>query len=86
MIELSQASPAGAGYTVTSVWLSRGENPIISFCFCFCLKDSHFTVLGFTAANGAPVMCAVIFSAKELCEEWVIGYNASAQWIGDEAG
>jgi hypothetical protein len=29
-------------------------------------------------------MCAVIFTAKELCEEWVIGYNASAQWIGDE--
>jgi hypothetical protein len=36
MIELSQALPAGAGYTVTSVRLSRGENPIISFCFVFC--------------------------------------------------
>ena len=45
-------------------------------------KDSHFTVLGFTAANGEPVMCAVIFSAKSLCEEWVIGFNASAPWIG----
>jgi hypothetical protein len=33
MNELSQAQPAGAGYTVTSVWLSRGENPIISFLF-----------------------------------------------------
>jgi hypothetical protein len=45
-------------------------------------RDSHFTVLGFTAANGEPVMCAVIFSAKSLCEEWVIGFNASAPWIG----
>jgi hypothetical protein len=45
-------------------------------------KDSHFTVLGFTAANGQPVMCSVIFSAKSLCEEWVIGFNASAPWIG----
>ena len=27
-------------------------------------------------------MCAVIFSAKLLCEEWVIGFNASAPWIG----
>jgi hypothetical protein len=33
MIELSQAKPAGAGYTVTSVRLSRGENLIISFCY-----------------------------------------------------
>ena len=47
------------------------------------MKDSHFTVLGFSAANGEPVMCAVIFSAKSsLCEEWVIGFNASAPWIG----
>ena len=31
-------------------------------------KESHFTVLGFTAATGKPVMCAIIFSAKEMCE------------------
>jgi hypothetical protein len=30
-------------------------------------KDSHFTVLGFTAVTGEPVlMCAIIFAAKEL--------------------
>ncbi len=27
-------------------------------------KDAHLPVLGFTAANGEPVMCAVIFTAK----------------------
>ena len=45
-------------------------------------KDSHFTVLGFTAATGEPLMCAVIFSAKSSCEEWMVGFNASAPWIG----
>ena len=47
-------------------------------------KDSHFTVLGFTAASGEPVMCAIIFSAKEMCESWVLGLNASAPWVGDD--
>jgi hypothetical protein len=45
-------------------------------------KDSHFIVLGFTATNGEPDMCAVIVSAKSLCAECVIGFNASAPWIG----
>ena len=48
-------------------------------------KDSHFTVLGFTAATGEPVMCAIIFAAQTLCESWVFGFNASATWIkGDD--
>jgi hypothetical protein len=47
-------------------------------------KDSHFTVLGFTAATGEPVMCAIIFSAKEMCESWVLGFNALAPWVGDD--
>ena len=38
-------------------------------------KDAHFTVLGFTAANGLPVMCAIIFAAKELEESWVLGFD-----------
>ena len=33
---------------------------------CSATKDSHFTVLGFTAANGMPLMCAIIFAAKEM--------------------
>jgi hypothetical protein len=47
-------------------------------------KDSHFTVLGFTAATGEPVMCAIIFGAKELAVPWVLGYDASAEWQGNE--
>ena len=27
-------------------------------------KDLHFSVLGFTAATGIPLMCAIIFAAK----------------------
>ena len=38
-------------------------------------KDSHFTVLGFTAADGNPLMCAIIFAAKSLREEWVMGFD-----------
>jgi hypothetical protein len=41
--------------------------------------------LGFTAATGEPVMCAIIFAAQTLCESWVFGFNASATWIkGDD--
>ena len=47
-------------------------------------KDSHFTVLGFTTALGVPVMCSIIFAAKELHESWVLGFDATADWIGDE--
>ncbi len=41
-------------------------------------KDSHFTVLGFTAATGEPIMCAIIFAADKFAAAWVLGYNASA--------
>jgi len=47
-------------------------------------KDSHFTVLGFTAADGNPLMCAIIFAAKSLREEWVMGFDPFTEWIGDE--
>ena len=49
-------------------------------------KDAHFKVLGFTAATGDPVMCAVIVSANKLRQEWVLGCNGSASWIGDADG
>lgn len=38
-------------------------------------KDTHFTVLGFTAATGEPVMCAIIFAAKALQEQWKLGFD-----------
>ena len=49
-------------------------------------KDSHFTVLlGFTTALGVPpVMCSIIFAAKELDKSWVLGFDATANWIGDD--
>ena len=40
-------------------------------------KDSHFTVLGFTTATGAPLMRSIIVSAKELDEKWVFGFDSS---------
>jgi hypothetical protein len=36
---------------------------------CAATKDAHFTLLGFTAANGKPLMCAIIFAAKALKDE-----------------
>jgi hypothetical protein len=47
-------------------------------------KDTHFTVLGFTAANGDPLLCAMIIAAKTLKEEWIMGFDPLAEWIGDE--
>jgi hypothetical protein len=39
-------------------------------------KDNHFTVLGFTAANGHPSMCAIIIIAEsKLKVTDVTGYN-----------
>jgi hypothetical protein len=29
-------------------------------------KDNHFTILGFTAANGQPTMCAIVIAASKL--------------------
>jgi len=47
-------------------------------------KDAHFTVLGFTAADGSPVMCGIIFAAKSMREEWKMGHDPFAEWVGDE--
>jgi hypothetical protein len=38
-------------------------------------KDNHFTVLGFTAATGDPVMYAIIIAASKLKVTDVTGYN-----------
>jgi hypothetical protein len=32
-------------------------------------KDVYFTVLGFIAANGEPLLCAIIFAAKSMKRE-----------------
>jgi hypothetical protein len=38
-------------------------------------NDCHFTTLGFTAADGAPVMCCVIVAAKTLTAFEASGIN-----------
>jgi hypothetical protein len=47
-------------------------------------KDAHFTMLGFTAANGEPLLCAIIFAAKSMKREWVTGFDPFPEWIGNE--
>jgi len=47
-------------------------------------KDAHFTMLGFTSANGQPIMCAIIFAAKGMKDEWNMGFDPFAEWIGEE--
>jgi hypothetical protein len=47
-------------------------------------EDAIFTVLGFTAASGALLMCAIIFAAKEVKKEWVLGFDPFALWVGDD--
>ena len=39
------------------------------------VKDSHFTVLSFTAVTGAPVCCAIVFAVKQLDPQWVTGMD-----------
>jgi hypothetical protein len=48
-------------------------------------KDSHFTFLGLTAANGEPVMRAIIISAQSPLKAMEIsGYNATAKLDDEE--
>ena len=52
-----------------------------------CLNQRcHFTLLGFTSANGNTVLCALIFDSKTLDEEeWVLGLvHQFAAWEGEE--
>ena len=41
-------------------------------------SKAHFTVRGFTAATGEPVMCAIIFAASEMMQELQLGINIQA--------
>lgn len=47
-------------------------------------KDSHFTVLGFTSANGEPLICQLHFAAKALRDEWVMGFDPFLECIGED--
>jgi hypothetical protein len=47
-------------------------------------NSTHFTLLGFTAATGEPVMCVVIIAAKTLRPEVITGLDIFAPKEGDE--
>lgn len=47
-------------------------------------NSTHFTLLGFTAATGEPVMCAVIIAAKTLRPEVITGLDIFAPKEGNE--
>jgi hypothetical protein len=48
------------------------------------VNDTHFTVLGFTACTGEPIMCAVIVEGKTLKPDTVTGLNVFATKEGSE--
>jgi hypothetical protein len=49
-------------------------------------SEAHFTVLGFTAATGEPVMCAIIFAAAEMTQELQLGIDIRAPMVeGDDS-
>jgi len=45
------------------------------------LCDCHFTVLGFTAANGQLILCATILACKVLKVEYIMGVNHFAEVV-----
>jgi hypothetical protein len=47
-------------------------------------NDSHFTVLGFTAATGEPIMCALILEGKVMRPEVITGLDLFTAKEGDE--
>ena len=49
----------------------KGEKATITLS----TADTHFTVLGFTAGTGEPIMCAVIFTGKELTTKQQLGVD-----------
>jgi hypothetical protein len=44
-------------------------------------SEAHFTVLGFTAATGEPVMFAIIFAASEMTQELQLGVDIQAPMV-----
>lgn len=47
-------------------------------------KRCPLNTLGFTAPNKEPLMCAIIFAAKELNVQWKVGFDPFVQWTGRE--
>jgi hypothetical protein len=57
---ISQKGDGNAGgqkFVVATTMIAQVQNTF---------KDNHFTVLGFTAADGRPFMCTIIIAASKL--------------------
>ena len=75
-------------------WFNKTGNIVEAEEEAFVLKSKYFHLypekllfvdeVGFTAANGEPVMCAVIFAVKEFEPMMVQGLDPFATWEGDE--
>jgi hypothetical protein len=49
-------------------------------------SSAHFSVLGFTAGTGEPVMCAIIFAAGEMTQELQLGIDIRSPMVeGDDS-
>jgi hypothetical protein len=44
-------------------------------------SDAHFTVLGFTASTGEPVVCVIVFATSEMTQELQLGVNMQAPMV-----
>ena len=47
--------------------------------------DNHFTLLGFNAATGEPVMCAIIIEGKSINSDTVTGIDLFAEKVSNES-
>jgi hypothetical protein len=66
MSQKGYGNAAGQKFTVVNDMRVQVQN---SF------KDNHFTVLGFTAANGHPTMCVTIITTSTLNVTDITGFN-----------
>ena len=48
-------------------------------------NDNHFTMLGFTASTGEPMMCAIILEGKTINSDAVTCIDVFAETVGNEA-
>ena len=47
------------------------------------IKESRWTLLGFTNAKGEPVLCAIIFASETITDEETLGFDIFAKVKGD---
>jgi hypothetical protein len=58
----------------------QGRQRVIAENGCCCTREAitkelHYTVMGFTAATGEPILCVVIFKFEKTPHQWVSGID-----------